>query len=98
MIIIICRRSHSSGAPPRSSDPQERALLETFVEALLEATVIEPARHGPFLSYPFLVPKAGGTARFIVNFSHLTDHLPVPKLHLPLFSTISRSCFLLATE
>ncbi len=84
------KRSSSRGRPPvRTPHP---ALLRRHVAALLRAGIIEPARRGAYISYPFLVPKPDGATRFIVDFSHLTPNVLGPtSVHLPLFSNVLRA-------
>lgn len=79
----------SAGRPLKIHEHLQDTMKQ-YVRNLLDAVIIEPAHRGLFISYPFLIPK-GQSTRFIVDFSHLTPHLEVSKLHLPQFSTILRA-------
>lgn len=66
-------------------------VMNAFITDMLRNNIIAPAPRGPFLSYPFLIPKANGTPRMIVDYSHLTPFLRKISISLPLFSDILRS-------
>ena len=63
--------------------------MRAYLNRLLAGGITQPTRHGPYLSYPFFVPKANGTPRWIIDYSHLT--LRTPTLHLPQFSDVLRA-------
>ena len=62
---------------------QESLALDAIIENLLRGNIIKTARRGPFVSNIFLVQKSNGQSRPIVDFSHLTPYLKVPKMVLP---------------
>ena len=70
---------------------EESAYIVQYVQKLVQAGIVSPASRGPFLSHPFLVPKQSGPPRLIIDFSHITHKLRVPRLHLPLFSNVLRA-------
>lgn len=75
--------SQSVGRPLPLS-PEAQRFLVLFVNSLLSAGIVEPTARGAFLSHPFFVPKLGsGSPRLIIDYSHLTPHLPLPDVHLP---------------
>ena len=73
----------------RRTDTTSRKL----VAALLSANIIEPSRAGPFVSNFFYVVKDSSSTtavRPIVNYSHLSPFIKVPKLVLPSLFQIAR--------
>ena len=69
---------------------QESLALDVIIENLLRGNIIKPAQRGPFVSNIFLVQKSNGQSRPIVDFSHLTPHLKVPKMVLPSLNQLVR--------
>ena len=70
--------------------PDQASVMRAFIDYLLLNNIIERAPRGPFLSFPFLIPKASGAPRLIIDYAHLTPFLNKPKISLPLFSDILR--------
>lgn len=98
MATMLRRGGHCPGYRFRPStgyrhrlSPAESDFVMAYVLRLVEAGTVSPAKRGPYLSHPFLVPKAVGPPRLIIDYSHITQSLRVPRLHLPLFSNVLRS-------
>jgi hypothetical protein len=94
---MYCGRNSSVFIKKRSScgrkivlTPEHQLIVEKFVQALLQAEIISPSKRRSFVSYPFLVAKATGEPRFIVDYSHLRGHYDKPHLHLPHFCAALR--------
>ena len=74
-------------------DKRTDATSDRLVASLLAANIIEPSRAGPFVSNFFYVVKDSSSTtavRPIVNYSHLSPHIKVPKLVLPSLFQIAR--------
>ena len=82
----------SKGRPLRLNgiDSEQVAL---HVSALLTAGLIQKWRRTAFVSYPFVVPKATGGSRLIVDFAHLRNKYSKPALHLPAFPAVLRRLY-----
>jgi hypothetical protein len=83
-------RNRSAG-PKHYVDSASAACIDHFITALLSAGLITPCKRGSFVSYPFLVPKANGEPRMIVDFGHLRGLYQKPPMHLPAFSHVLKA-------
>lgn len=68
--------------------PLHLAHVKSLVNKLEEAGLVVPARRCSFVSFPFLVPKATGEPRLIIDYSHLRGKYFTPPLHLPAFAQV----------
>ena len=66
----------------------DREQVTLHVSALLTAGLIQKWKRTAFVSYPFVVPKASGESRLIVDFSHLRGKYTKPVLHMPAFPAV----------
>jgi hypothetical protein len=57
--------------------------MDKVVANMLNVNIISKVRKGPYRSNIFFVPKDKGKLRPVVDYAHLTKHLPVPKLVMP---------------
>lgn len=74
--------------PTKSSSVQpyrkcESDAMDLAVNRMLSANIIKASKKGPFVSNIFFVPKGKSSIRPVIDYSHLTNFLPVPKMHLP---------------
>ncbi len=81
----------ASRGRPLPLSVRDADIVDTMVRAMGEAGIVEEAPRSAFISYPFLVPKADGTSRLIVDYSHLTAALNPVKLSLPPLATVLRT-------
>lgn len=71
----------------------DSSFIQAQVNQMADCDIIIPIRRQPFLSYPFLVSKASGKPRMVVDFSHLRNHYKTPYMYLPPFSAVLREKF-----
>lgn len=70
---------------------QETPLMTSIIQSMLEAKIITTTKNGPFISPMFLVTKANGRARPVIDLHHLVKHSNTPKMTLPsLFQLVNR--------
>jgi len=83
----------SSRGRPLPLNTSTKVVVARYVSALLQAGIVEHAPRGAFVSYPFLIPKGDGTARLIIDYSHITNSnsLRPVELHLPPLAVVLRS-------
>jgi hypothetical protein len=60
----------------------ESEATDTIVKRFLEAGIISHTRKGPFRSNIFLVSKNENKVRPVIDYSHLTEFLPCPRMVL----------------
>lgn len=70
-------RSH-----PYKLAPPKMEILRKTVDELLEQGVIEPSRSS-YASPAFLVPKAGGKSRMVIDYRKVNAHIDVEAVPLP---------------
>jgi hypothetical protein len=70
--------------------PDQEIIVKRLVSGMLDAGIIRRARRQSFVSYPFLVPKASGAPRLVVDYSHLRGLYKKPTLYLPSFCAALR--------
>ena len=80
----------SSKGRPIQLNYEDRTQVELHISALLTAGLICVSRRTAFISYPFVVPKASGESRLIVDFSHLRGKYKKPELMMPAFPAVLR--------
>ena len=86
-------QSSGSKGRPLFLHEDDRKQVALHVSALLTAGLIQKWRRTSFISYPFVVPKALGESRLIVDFSHLQGKYTKPSLHMPAFPAVLRRLY-----
>ena len=70
-------------------------LMTKIIKSMLDANIICETKNGPFISPVFLVTKANGNARPIIDLHHQVKHIKTPKMVLPsIFQLIQRKKWL----
>jgi hypothetical protein len=64
---------------------QHDEVVFSFIMKMEKSNIITTSKHLSFISYPFLVPKANGELRLIIDYSHLCGAYMKPTLLLPAF-------------
>jgi hypothetical protein len=72
----------------------ESPAMDKVVANMLSAEILKHVKKGPFRSNIFFVPKAENMLRPVVDYAHLTKHLPVPKMVMPsLFQIVDKKAW-----
>ena len=58
-------------------------IVTKYIHRLLEVGIIERTKRAPHVAAVFVIPKADGEARLIVDYSNLTPFLRPPPFYLP---------------
>ena len=87
---LYLQKKRSAGIK-RFLDQEQRSCVAAHTKALLEAGLISRSKHKSFISYPFIVPKADGTTRFVIDYSHMRGKYLNPNLFLPAFAHVLRA-------
>ena len=78
-------RQHSSVSCKRLLSASDNKVICEFVNDMLEHNLIMPVKHCSFVSYPFVIPKGGGSTHIIIDYGHLkaANLYNSPKFSLP---------------
>ncbi len=72
MVIELKPEASPPHEPPRHLSPAMAQVVDNEVEALLQAEIIKPSQ-SPYAAPAFVVPKADGSARMVIDYRRLNQ-------------------------
>ena len=78
--MLVPKRNYCARRSRTRITRQDEVFLDSFIEKLLKAGVIEKSKRNGFCAKLKLIPKSNGTPRLIIDYSHLKGILESPPV------------------